>query len=520
MKTHPTRRTRSSLIVCTLISALALWSCGAEQQGESTSSDSAPVASEHQHASPGETCFICDETQREAGRLWCTEHARYEDRCWECQPQLEDKGRMYCEEHSLYEDECTLCHPEAATPPSDDEKHSDAHHGTGEGGELFCKEHRVPEDECGICQPQLVSQLVPGGELKVRFESTEAASKAGVLTVLAQAETSQASVPAICETSYNQNALAHITPLASGVIAAVHADVGTEVERGALLVELHSSEVASAKASYVTAAVDASLKLSSLEREERLAEKNISSEKELQEADAAYKTAELAQATAKQRLLNFGFTEAEVEGIFKDRDTSALLPIRAPFDGTLVNRSAVTGEAAAPGTSLFTLADLSTVWLRLSIDADQAQLVHSGAVVQVAFSGLEPSVLAGELTWLDSAIDERTRMLHGRAVLDNPTRSLRAGMFGTARILVGRSTDSVSVPRDSIQSFQDQPHVFVRLEDDLYSLRRVATADGAASGRVAVVEGLGVNESVVSTGAFTVMSEFLKSRLGAGCVDD
>ena len=63
--------------------------------------------------------------------------------------------------------------------------------------------------------------------------------------------------------------------------------------------------------------------------------------------------------------------------------------------------------------------------------------------------------------------------------------------------------------------------MFVKLEDDLYSLRRVALVDGAPAGEyVAVIAGLAPDEPVVAEGAFTVMSEFLKSRLGAGCVDD
>ena len=76
------------------------------------------------------------------------------------------------------------------------------------------------------------------------------------------------------------------------------------------------------------------------------------------------------------------------------------------------------------------------------------------------------------------------------------------------------------MPRESVQNYESHPYVFVKLEDDLYSLRRVETIDDSFSDRVAVVSGLLPNEQVVSTGAFTVMSEFLKSRLGAGCTDD
>ena len=167
-------------LLAALLLALALASCGDSSSGSGQpSSPNDPEANAgHRHDAPGETCFICDTTKREGGRLWCTEHARYEDRCWECQPQLEEKGRLYCEEHGLYEDECFLCHPELKGDP-EDKKGSKLQKPANTAPVLFCKEHQVPEAECGICQPQRTAELEPGDELKVRFESTHAASKAG-----------------------------------------------------------------------------------------------------------------------------------------------------------------------------------------------------------------------------------------------------------------------------------------------------------------------------------------------------
>ena len=504
-----------------VLTTLALASCGDSTPGsdQPSSSNNTGAGSAHGHDAPGETCFICDATKRDSGRLWCREHARYEDRCWLCQPQLEEKGRLYCEEHSLYEDECFLCHPELKESSEGKESSKlDPPAGTDSG--LFCREHQVPEAECGICQPQRTAELEPGGELKVRFESTLSASKAGVQTVPARRATVQASVRAFCEVSYDENALARITPLAGGIVRSVLVDVGEDVETGDALIELHSTEVADAKAAFVSAVVDLALKEVAFQREERLAKKNISSEKELQEADAAYKTAELTLSTAKQALLNFGFTEEEVATIEEDRNTSAVLFIRAPYDGTLVERSAVVGEAVQPGQSLFSLADLGSMWLSLSIPADQASLIRKGLTVEATFRGLREEATRGEITWVDTSIDEKSRMLRARAVVSNPGRRLSAGMFGDARVFVADEQASADVPRDAIQQFENRPYVFVRLEDDLYSLRRVATVERPSQDMVAVIAGLQPGEPVVATGAFTVMSEFLKSRLGAGCVDD
>ena len=106
-------RMYKALIMVLLISFTAsLVACGDDSttssDADSDGTDATPVAHTHDD---GSTCFKCDATKREAGRLWCAEHERYEDRCWICQPQLEDKSRMYCKEHHLYEDECHLCNP-------------------------------------------------------------------------------------------------------------------------------------------------------------------------------------------------------------------------------------------------------------------------------------------------------------------------------------------------------------------------------------------------------------------------
>jgi len=485
------------------------------------------AAGVHSHDTPGETCFICDPGKREAGRLWCKEHDRYEDRCWDCHPDLEQKDRLYCEEHGLYEDECTLCGA-GGDDDSTDEEAEDA----GENARvapssresspaLQCNEHRVPEELCGICQPQLAAKLDPGAEMQVRFESLQSAGKAGIATIPARASEAQESIQVLCEVAYNRNELARITPLAAGVVRRVLVDVGADVEAGDVLVEIHSADVAGAKSAFVSAVVDLHLKQIAWERERRLAEKKISSDKDLQEADAARRTAELTLGTTRQRLLNYGFTEEEVESISEQEDSSATLLVRAPYRGTVVERAAVVGEAVSPGDSMLGLANLDTMWLSLSIPADQARLAAVGIPIKAVFDGYPGLEVRGSISWINTAIDERTRLLRARAVVDNSSRALKSGMFGEARLLLSELGPAVTVPSSAIQRYEGRPYVFVKLEDDLYALRRVTLVDGGRTqDSVAVLAGLAPEEPVVTEGAFTAMSEFLKSRLGAGCTDD
>lgn len=504
---------------CALSLVLVLASCNDSSldapRSAPTSRDETGLA--HSHDTPAESCFICDQSKREAGRLWCAEHSRYEDRCWLCHPELQDADRLYCNEHGVYEDECFLCHPGLQDRPTDDGDSEDTS-SLAPPKRLFCNEHRVPEEECGICQPQRAGELLAGDELKVRFESPQSASKAGIRTVPARSIEAGEHVDVFCEVVYNANALARITPLAFGLVREVLVDVGADVQPGDVLVEIHSAEVAEAKSAFVSAVVDLNLKEVACQRERHLAEKRISSEKELQEADAACKTAELTLSASKQRLLNYGITEDEVKAIKASQDTSAVMNVRAPYAGTLVERTAVVGEAVKPGESLFTLADLDSMWLSLSIPADQVHLIEPGLAVEAAFDG--GAKTRGEITWVSPIVDEKSRMLPVRALVDNTTRRLKAGMFGTAQVVLSADRSAVGVPVDSLQYLDGAPYVFVKVEDDLYSLRRVALLGIPSEHTAVIIDGLLPDEPVVADGAFTVMSEFLKSRLGAGCVDD
>ena len=232
-------------LVCALaVVSLVLSGCGKSKSRdaeEAASSKATLGSTAHAHDNPGETCFVCDASKREKGRLWCKGHARYEDRCWLCHPELEDKSRMFCKEHAVYEDECFLCHPELKSDGESVQREpSETSGGEARSSVLFCNEHGVPEIECGICQPDLASSLEPGGNLKVRFPSVDSAGKAGIRTQRPGVQVSAPSIKAFCEAQYNQNAMAKVTPLVGGVIHKVRHDVGDQVKAGETLVVLHS----------------------------------------------------------------------------------------------------------------------------------------------------------------------------------------------------------------------------------------------------------------------------------------
>lgn len=449
-----------------------------------------------EHGAPTSLCFICDASLREKGRLWCEEHNRYEDRCFECHPESQEKDRAYCAEHFLYEDECFLCSPEL--------KSKERSEATPSAPGLNCNEHHVPEQECGICHPDLAGGLRPGEGLKVRFASADAPAQAGVRTTQTKVGPSAQGIEVLAELKFDQNKYARIVAPVSGILRAVNAYLGCMAAERGILARIWSAEIGEA----VTRAV---LAKQTVERERKLRADRISSERELQEAEAAH------QATY-QSLRSLGFEDDEIAALGTDQSRVAELPVRSPFAGEIVERNAVRGAMVEAGQPLFAVADRSTMWAMLTIPEEHVPRVRVGQKVEVRIDGSAESVVMGTLTWIAAQVDERTRMINARAELPNPDGRLRDGMFVHCRVLTGATERSTLVPSSSIQHIDGKTFVFVRIAGDLYEARRVELGT-RYNGEVEILAGLQDHDEVAIEHSFLLKSQFLISRLGAGCVD-
>jgi cobalt-zinc-cadmium efflux system membrane fusion protein len=497
----------------------------AKHSGNVTGAGAVVPADRCGHGAPKSLCFICDASLRDKGRLWCKEHGRYEDRCFLCHPEIKEEGRAYCEKHFLYEDECFLCRPGLKSGKAGKAEAGAEAAGSAEddnvirvGADLYCKEHDLPESECAICHPELVKGMEAGKGMKIRFPSSASAGMAGIETGTGEVEEGAAGPSFLGRVAYNQNQFAHISALAGGVIQRVLVDFGTEVKKGQPLVEIASPDIAEAKTSYLSALSELDLKEGVYQREQQLADKQVSSRQERDQARAEYRRARNDAATARQRLRNLGFSDAEISALDKDPSASSTLRLRAPFAGTIVERKAVVGEVVSLGTPLFSLADLSTMWLELSAPADAHAALKVGDPVAATFDGLPGMQVPGEIIWVSPAVDPATRMITARALVRNPDGVLKDGLFGKVRLPKAGKSKRVGLPSGAVQRFDGEDYVFVKLEEDLYEMRKVRKEEGDA-GRVSILRGLQPEEDVVLAGSFLVKSEFLKSRLGAGCTD-
>lgn len=369
----------------------------------------------------------------------------------------------------------------------------------------MCLEHGVPEAECGICRPELAGQLAPGQALQIRLGSPEAAGRAGIETAPAGTAEVAEGVDCLAELAFNQTRQARITAPVEGFIESVAVDLGSRVVEGAQLAELLSPAMAEAVAGAV-------LTHQTLERERRLRAERVTSEEDLQRAEAQHRS-------ACQQLRVLGFTEAMIDELGANPDQPVLLPIRAPFAGEVARSPAVRGSRVAMGEVLFEVVDPSVLWAMLKVPEQELGRIRTGLPVELTVAAHPGRTFNGRLTWIAPEIDEQSRMVSARAEIPNPEGRLKAGMFGRARILTGAPTASVVIPAAAVQRIEGRPFAFVALAPDLFEARALDICSRHGD-RVEVVSGLQPGEPVAVAGSHQVKSQWLLSRLGAGCTHE
>jgi cobalt-zinc-cadmium efflux system membrane fusion protein len=373
------------------------------------------------------------------------------------------------------------------------------------GGKKMCLEHNVPLDECGICKPQLAGTLKPGQSAKVRLADKDSASIAGVQTAPPTVGAIADAVECYAELSFNQNKLAHIAAPVGGIIQEVTADLGNKVEEKQPVAKIWSADIAEAVAKAV-------LSHQTLDRERVLRDRDATSEKNLQQAEAQHRA-------ACQHLRTLGFSEEEVDTLKGKPNEEVLMTLRAPFAGEIVERTAVRGALVETGKPLFTLTDRSVMWAMLNIPEVALARVKVGQTVELRIESLPDQVFTGKLTWIGAEVDDRNRMARARAEVPNPDGVLKAKMFAQARILTRTTEGAILLPSSAVQRIEGKTFVFVKVAEDLFDARAIRLG-AKFDGKVEVVEGLKAQEVVAVDHVFPLKSALLISRLGAGCADD
>ncbi len=338
--------------------------------------------------------------------------------------------------------------------------------------------------------------------------SPEALKNADLEIVVAgqQSVTSTLELPG--ELSLNANALAHVTPRIGGTVREVKKQLGDVVKKGDVLAVLESRDYASLQTDVKAAKERLSLADSTYKREEKLWQEKVSAEKDYLAAKNALALAKVDYEAAVRKLSAVtAQSNSTVNGY----------PIVASMDGSIIERHIGVGEVLAETTKVFTIANLSTVWVNVAVYAKDLSRVAVGQTATVRSEGIE-TTRTGTIDFVGQVVGEPTRAAAARIVLKDPGTQWKPGLFVTASIVLDEAKVPVAIYSDAVQMIEQQPVVFVA-DDKGFVVRHVKIGRGGQAGDrrvLEVVDGLTAGEKYVAKNSFVLKSQLLK---GAGDED-
>ena len=296
----------------------------------------------------------------------------------------------------------------------------------------------------------------------------------------------------------------HVTSLGGGRVVDLKAKLGDSVKRGQTLLVISSPDLSLALSDYQKAKVDEVLAHKALDRAQLLYDHGAIASKDLETAQDLEDKAKVDLETADHHVRVIGADPAH---------PSPLLELKAPVSGTIVeqNVAGFEGVKSLDNTpNLFTIADLSEVWVVCDLFENDLGSVHIGDAAEIRLNAFPDRVFHGAVSDIARVLDPTTRSAKVRVVLKNADGALRPGMYAVATFRSRKLTDRVVVPATAIMRLHDKDWIF-RKEGSQF--RKVAVqADGLGpDGTQEIRTGVKPGDEVV-TNALEFSSEVAEKK--------
>ena len=312
------------------------------------------------------------------------------------------------------------------------------------------------------------------------------------------------------------NLTARIAVKTTGTVVELRKGLGDRVAKGEVVALLDSREIAETKGEYLAARVSADLQKSLFERDKALWDKRISSEQQYLRSQASYQDLKVKEDAARRKLTFLGLSPAEIDALPNQPEAQfERQEIRSPIAGKIVERRVDPGAAVGRDnleTELYSVVDLSKVWVDLAVSPGDMPLVREGQAVTVRAEATGEAA-SGRIVFIVPVLDQNTRAARVVAELANPDEMWRPGSFVAAEILVSDKPARVMVPAGAIQTLEGKPNVFVRVADGFEA--RPVTLGRSDDDSAEVTAGLEPGEAVAVANSFT-----LKAELGKAAAED
>lgn len=357
----------------------------------------------------------------------------------------------------------------------------------------------------------------------------KAARQSGIAPVTVQTRSISQEVVTTGEIRASENRVFQIGSFAPGRVIRDNVTLGDYVRQGQTLAVVQNTDVAKIQADYIhelhqneidirQAKTRYALAQKNLERERRLLADGISPRKDYQqaEAEATLARSELQgqqehrihiQSEARALLGAYGLS---TRGVHTEKIQTGT-PVVAPRAGVITKKNVTLGAMVTPETPLYEVADLSQVWLDVTVYPKDLGTIRPGQTVRFTSDSLPNQVFIGQINYIPPAASELSQTFTARAFLSNPNGILKPGTFGQVAIQQQGQQSKPFVPKEAVQKYGREAFVFRVLAPGKYQKQTVQLGAPVTGGYL-VNAGVKPGDQIVGRGSFTLKAEMLKSQ--------
>jgi cobalt-zinc-cadmium efflux system membrane fusion protein len=327
---------------------------------------------------------------------------------------------------------------------------------------------------------------------------------------------------AVGNIDFNQNLLVQVFTPYQGRIIEAYPNIGDKVEKGQVLFTIDSPDLLAAESALIAAAGVLKLQNVTLVRAQKMKSFGGASQQAVDQSTSDQMTAEGALKSARDAVRIFGKTDAEIDDIVAKRKADPRLIIKSPVSGFVTARNAAPGLFVQPGAAppsssstgaaaplaIFTIGDLSTMWMFANVVESDAPLLRVGQKVSARVVAYPDREFEGKVVVLGQSVDPNSRRVFVRSEVIDPEHLLRAGMLANFTITVGERYSATAAPDPAIVREGDGAMTVWTTTDKRHFTRKTVKVGMDQNGFREIRDGLKPDELVVTDNAVFLSNAF------------
>lgn len=311
----------------------------------------------------------------------------------------------------------------------------------------------------------------------------------GVKTTKVERKALKRIIRTVGNIDYDEQKLYRVSSKISGWIEKLYVDyTGQEVKKGDPLLEIYSPELVSTQEEYLMA-----LKNRDLVKGSTFAEINEGAESLLK--------------STKRRLQLWDISDSEIEALEKRGTIVKTMKLTSPADGVVVQKNAVEGMHVKEGMDLYRIADLSTVWVYVTVYEYELPWVKVGQRAEMELAYIPGEVFEGKVDYVYPYLNRKARDVKVRLIFPNPGLELKPDMYANVRILAPVEANALVIPRSAVIHSGERQIVFVTRGEGKFEPREIKLGVQGENEDVQVISGLLDGEAIVTSAHFLLDSE-------------